>query len=193
MKNKIWKLFFLLLIPLVFIGCSGGEEETPTAEDPTALAGKKVYETTDFSVTIPSEWEIIEKANFTSNVPPETVVAFRSNIKSDAFTANVNVAAKTLEEGVTLDDFAKGNYKNAQNSLVEFTEVLSDKQTISNVEVYISEYEGKLSPADSIVHFRQLALVDGNTGYLITGGFLPNEDETVVKNVDEMLNSFRLK
>ncbi len=78
---------------------------------------------------------------------------------------------------------------NSRNKLSEeligFTEVALTQNLL--------EFEGKRSVTDPVIHFKQLFLINGGIGYTLTAGYLPTEDESVVKVLNEMLNSFALK
>lgn len=73
---------------LMLSGCFnfGGSTDTPAVDEKS-----KIYENTVFTITIPKDWDVIEKDDFTSEVPEETQVVFRNNVKNETFTSNVAV------------------------------------------------------------------------------------------------------
>ena len=184
-----------LIIPIILVGltgCFGGSENTEIAD-----ITKFQYKTSNYSISLPQDWEIIEKNDFTSNIPAETQVVFRNNIKNEIFTANANISAKNVGE-INLEDFAKNNRNKVKAELISFQfyemedntiEIISGEQTTEGI---IYEFSGKSSPSNPIIQFKQLYIVDGGLGFTITAAHLPNEDETVVKYLDEMLKSFTL-
>lgn len=185
-----------IISSLLFVGCGGGDS-TSTITALPVKEGNVVYDNTSFTLQIPKSWETIDKTSFTSMVPLETVVGFRNNIKSDIFTANVNVAQKTLDNKDTVvKDFAKSSLEILRNNLIGY-QLLNEKEgkLISNtgIDTYTTELEGKKSASEQIIHFKQLYVINNGIAYTITGAYLPNEDESVVTAIGEMLDSFTLK
>lgn len=187
------KLLILLSVPLLLTGCLGLGEDTSTS---VPTAGEIEYSHTNFSIMIPQDWEIIEESDFTSSVPAETVVVFRNNIKSEIFTANVNVSVVDAEE-MSSQDLAVSSRTRAENSLVSFEE-----KSLTDVEVPFGEilipgsrliFTGKKSSSDPIIYFDQIYVINGGLGFIVTSSSLMEEDETVVNYLDRMLNSFALK
>lgn len=191
MKKNLAKILLFCLIPLTFNGCFGSDSSDPTSTDTTPSTGETLYSTSDFSMIYPQDWEILEKDDFTSNVPLETIVDFRSNVKNEIFTANINISVMNIEENLSAQDFAKSSLAKIKTSLIGFQEILNEP--FSKENSYILEFEGKKSPSDPVVHFRQLHFVNGEKGYVVTAAYAPAEDESVVNAIDGMLNSFALK
>lgn len=179
-KFKILVLF--LTIPLTLTGCFGGEEDAGNIE---VGAGKKLYEDPNFSIVIPDDWETITRADFTSNVPGSTVVAFRNNIRHEDFTANLSVSHNILEKEISLADFANSVMSRQKNSLLSFNQVSNEED--------IYTFEGKQNASDPIVRFRQRFAVSGKSGFIVTAAYISDEDENVVNELQEMLDSFSLK
>jgi len=197
MKN-LTKLVLISVFALSLTGCFGETTDTGGTIG-TAAPGKILYETNDFAVEIPDDWEIVESGDFTYNVPSDTIVAFRNNIKSEIFTANVNVSKVLIsEEDLSAEDFAKSSKSKVKNSLLSFKEFegsgVGGTILIGDIEVatHYLAFQGKKDSPDPIVNFGQLYTVYNGIGYTITGSHLPEEDETIVNYVDQMLNSFAL-
>lgn len=188
------KLLIFLAVPLILTGCLGFGEETSTREP---AAGEVEYSTSNFSIMVPLDWETIDESDFTSSVPAETIVVFRNNIKSEIFTANVNVSAVVAEEGINSSDLAVSSRTKTESSLVSFEEI-----SLTDVEVPFGEvflpgarlvFSGKKSASDPIIYFDQIYVIHEGLGFIVTSSSLPKEDETVVNYLDRMLNSFSLK
>jgi len=118
-------------------------------------------------------------------------------LKNEIFTANVNIAQVTVPAGISDVDFGKSSLLKAKEGLVAFKELSKEDFTFkykdSDVATTISGFEGKKSPSDPIIRFKQSYVINNGFGYVITGAYLPTEDESVVKMVDTMLHSFSLK
>ncbi len=193
MTSKIqYKIGLLIATFLLMTGCFGSDGNGTDID----TTGKVSYETANFSILVPQDWEILEKNSFPSNVPSNTEVAFRNNIKSEVFTANVNIALGGVNEGVNSFDFGKSSLSNAKSSLLSYEEIGSRDHLVpagdGNIETLVFEFQGKKSAAEPIVKFQQLYAVMGGNSYTVTAAYLPNEDESVVKMMEEMLNSFSL-
>jgi len=197
MKSLTMKLSLLLAIPLIMAGCSGGTTTTTGTTGTAIRADFLVYDGPTFTIGYQKDWEKIEKTSFTSNVPAETMVAFRNNLKNEIFTANVNISQATIPAEITAVDFGKSTLLKSKESLVAFKELskedLAFKYKDKTITTLISGFEGKKSPSDPIITFKQLYVVNNGFGYVITAAYLSTEDESVVKIADEMLHSFSLK
>jgi PBP1b-binding outer membrane lipoprotein LpoB len=191
---KIKLIIPLIAISMFFGGCFGEDDSSPTN---TFEDNKIRYQHKNFTINIPQDWDIIEKSDFTSTVPEEIVVAFRNNIKNEIFTANVNISMIALSETLNSTNFAKSSKNKASTSLIEFEEKdLETKKIMKKnnfIEGAIMEISGKKTSYDPIINFTQVFIVDNKIGYTITAGYLAQEDETVVKYIEEMLDSFELK
>lgn len=187
------KLLSLSLIAaFLFTACST-ESDNPENTDPT----KQVYQTTTFHISAPQDWEALDQNNFTSNVPNSTVVAFRETTRNEIFTPNVNVTENSLDQSVTSLDLAKSTIQNNSQNLLSYTLTSEEPYSFADGDEIIQttwiEFQGKQKSDSPIISFKQLFVVKDGLGYTITGAYLPNEDESVVKQIEEMLNSFTLK
>lgn len=184
----------MLLSSLLMTACGTSSNDTGIE----ALGSDKtLYKSSGFEIAVPNDWEIIESASFTSNIPESTVVAFRNNIKSEIFTANMNIAVSILEEEISSEDFAKNAISNLKTKLSAFSEIKQERKNVKFGTEYESGYlfnfEGKGKSSDPIINFTQLYIVHKNVGHTITMSHIQNEDENIVKVLEEMLNSFSLK
>jgi len=193
------KLLLILSTTLLLSGCFGSDSAISdlTSSNGASNPNFKIYETAGFSIEMPNDWEIIDSKTFTSNVPAETIIGFRNNLRNEVFTANVNISQTKIPEETLSIDFGKSTLLKAKESLVGFKELSKEDISlqISDTEIttFISGFEGKKSPADPIVNFKQLYISYKGAGYTVTGAYLPIEDESVVKMIDAMLHSFSLK
>lgn len=196
-KSSFWyngfmkKIIIGILTPLLLTGCLGGDD-TNVEE----ISGSSLFEHSNFSILVPSDWETITSSDFTSNIPRETIVVFKNNIKSEIFTANVNVSATAIPEDIQVEDFELSSKAKAKTTLISFEELSSNPINISSGENFIEgkrlAFTGKKEASDPIIYFDQIFVIKGRTGYVVTSSSRLNEDETVVKFLDSMLNSFSL-
>ncbi len=181
-------------------GCFGfGDDEAAPADETTQTTkpSEVAYEGSDFSIIVNNNWEIIEPDSFTSNVPAETMVGFRNNVKSEVFTANLNIARFEVKEDINSQDLGKSTLAKAKQSLLSFQEISSENYSLEfgdeTLDCIISDYQGKKAASEPIIHFRQLYVVNNSTAYIVTSAYLPSEQESTLTLLDEMLKSFRLK
>lgn len=191
---KFKKITILGLASILLLSACGNDTKDPDQIKKEAeAAGKIIYDTDEFSLQIPKDWEVIEKSSYPSNVPPEIVVGLRNNIKSDIFTANLTIAKKGLAEEILTRDFAKSSLATIKKSLMGFTLISENEGKIGELNTYLMEVEGKKTSSEPIIRFKQLYIVNNSSGYTVTASYLPTEDESVVNALKEMLESFALK
>ncbi|MBL4693881.1 hypothetical protein JKY72_00740 [Candidatus Gracilibacteria bacterium] len=176
----------LLLIPLFLTGCFSGEESASTTIAPP---GMKIYESSEFSIQFPQDWQIVEGNDFTSTTPSSAQVGFVNNIINEKFTANLNVTIRKASKDLTSSDLAKSNNAKTKANLVE----LSIQSTIESDNGITTNFQGKKAPSSPIIIFSRLDRVSNGNAYSTTAAHLPEEDESVVNALNEMLDSFSLK
>ena len=144
--------FSLLLIGLLTLtGCFGGEEEEPTEtpdETPNPIAERiafyRLVEADDFTIQIPEDWETIQ--HFTSDYPPNTVVAFRNNKKDHEFVANINIVRNQVPDGTKTTDYGLQMFQTVASQLINF-ERISEKLVDlpgapQGTQTFIYEFKG---------------------------------------------------
>lgn len=199
--KKILTVISVALMLSIFTGCLGIGEDTATTDTTTPTQGTpqsyKNFENKDFSIIYPENWEVLNEDAFTSNVPATTVVVFRNNIKSDIFTANLNVSQATISEGTTSEDFALQTLNTEKYNLIGFTELKRENYTLgegeSAIKTFITTFQGRKTITETLVEFKQLCIARNGFGIIITAAYLPNEDQNVVYQLDQMVKAFTLK
>ena len=191
--NKII-LSSALFLTLALTGCSGfGTSTGAKADDPRL----KTYENSEFSIKIPKEWEVIEKKDFTNDVPDVTVVVFRNNVKNETFTANVNIVRNSLQATIETGEYAKMVYNRQKTGLYDFKE---DKREDYNVKIgdkdVVSSYlifEAQKATDQPAVKYLQTYAVKNNFAYIVTGAVSPKENDVTVQSIESIIKSFQLK
>lgn len=184
MKIKLNKISVIFITLITLASCGGGEI-------PTEEATSDMFTTENFSIRAPQDWEVLKNTDFPASVPKETIAVFKNKIKSHTFTANVNISQQEVNEGVTATDISKATKAKVKTSLLNYKELSesTDKESTKITTVF----EGKKSASDPMLRFKQVYAVKNTTAITITAAYLTNEDESVVKMIDEMLDSFTLK
>ncbi|MBT3705220.1 hypothetical protein HOG17_05590 [Candidatus Peregrinibacteria bacterium] len=191
------KLIAISLITLFSLtGCFG----TPADEEETDNTNQmySTYKSSDISIIYPNDWEVLNSSDFTSNVPASTVVVFRNNLKNDIFTANLNISQAEIPLGTNNEDFALQTLNTQKYNLVGFTELLRENYNIKTGEeteesTVLSTFQGRKTITESLVEFKQTYIARNGFGIIVTAAYLPNEEQSVVMMLDEMLRSFALK
>lgn len=183
--------FFLILFSLTTAGCFG------LTDSPSQEVDAKKYSIGDLMIEIPREWDVVKKEDVPSNYPETFVLGFMSAIKNERFTANGNVQKMTLPEAISSMDYARATLQSHKNTLTNFSE--KNRETVraniagEKVETLIVTFEGKQKPETDTVRFLQTYLAKGETAYLITGAFLPNEDGLIQEKIENAVRSAELK
>lgn len=176
----------LLILPFFLTGCFGGDDSVTAT---STIPGMKIYDSNEFTIQFPQDWQIIEGNDFTSTTPTSAQVGFVNNLINEKFTANLNVTVRTVSDELTSSDFAKSNNAKTKANLIEF----SQTSTIESNNGITTNFQGKKSASSPIINFSRLDRITNGKGYSATASHLPEEDESVVNALNEMLNSFSLK
>lgn len=190
----------LVIVSLLLSGCFGDSEEIKPSDK--KIEGFHAYSTGEFSMQIPDEWEVITPEKFQSNVPKNTLIAFRNNIKDEKFTANVVVIKNELigEQEIPTLDYAKSLRQKVSQDLSAYSEV-----AVEQIKVFVDGKEnetvflyvlGREQPESELKKFIQVSAVKGKTAYIAIGSMLPTESETNTALTDKivtMVKSFELK
>jgi len=196
------KIFLsLLIITTIFMGgCFAADQSASTGSttDNGQNTGNatKTYSNNQFSFSFPAAWDIIEPKDFTSEIPRETLVVVRNNIKNDTFTANINVVMNDLQTSKSSLDYAKEILNRQRTGLLDYKET---KREIANVEVggqnqetYYTEFEARLNQTDPVTKFVQTYAVKDKAGYIIMGAYSLQENTTVTDQVANAVKSFKI-
>jgi len=191
---KKFSILFLLSSSLFLTACFGSD--TNDTGTNSTIVGRE-YSGQNYSILVPMDWEIIEQNKFTSSIPADIDVGFRSNIKNETFTANTSIAINSFEEDIQIKDFALATLSKARKNLYAFKEISFNEDTVDStigpLSSYVMEFEGRKTSKDSLVKFIQVFVEKNKIIYTITGAYAENEDESIVKTLIEMINSFTLK
>lgn len=188
------RLFALLTLSLLFTGCLGGgknAEENQKIEGFTFFSGEK------FNLQAPDAWETLNPLQWKSDIPKNTLVAFRNNVRHARFTANLVVLENELNEEVSTFDYGKAQYEKIRSELLSYREIRAEKHTIrvngKDAETVFIYVEGKTSPDAEVRQFMQISAVNGKKAFVAMGSFLPEEAELVAKKMETAVRSLEIK
>lgn len=176
----------LLVISALIITACGSSAETTTGT---------LYDTTAFSIQAPRNWEII--TDFQSNQPKETVVAFRNNVKTKNFIANITITKNPLSSVLTSTDYEKVITAELKKQLINFTEVSTENLKISiggqDTDTTLVTFTAKQKADSDTLQFMQIYGVKENSGYIVTASAGTDEDTSVTDALTQALKSFNIK
>ncbi len=191
------KLYIFLLISLFLLnGCFGGDE--PELKTPE-FEGFKTYEAPSFSIAVPERWEIIEQRDFKDDIPSQTQVIFKNNIKNDKFTANANVNKQLLNKAMTSGEFARTEIAGHKSTLLNYREISRNDEfkVIVGDKVHNSVFilfEGKQAENQSMIRVVQTFAVNGADAYTVTAAYLKEtEDELLEETSKNIIETFKVK
>jgi hypothetical protein len=187
----------LAIIPLVLLGGCFNFGGDNTGGTKTSDQNSKLYDTTAFTISVPKDWEVIDKKDFTSDVPAETYVVFRNNVKNETFTSNIVIVDNKLQEPLSSLEYAKRVINRQKTGLYNYTESRKEDFKISvgdkTDDTYFVLFEAKKSQDEKNVRYLQTYAVKGNDAFIVTGAVSPQEDDTVVKMIEDAVKTFKLK
>lgn len=195
MLKKISLFNLAILSIFVFSGCFNfGEEENPEALPPSTSS---TYETGQYTLTVPADWEVIDANDFTSDVPPETEVVFRNNVKNETYTANVNIVRRELQESVDSLEYANLVANREKSGLVDYSEEKKETITLQTpdgqIETYLLVFQARKSNNDQLVRYYQTYGVSANAAFIVTGSTSTQETETTSQTIENIVRSFQLR
>lgn len=185
MKKK-FLIAFLLIGTLNLSGCFGSDNEENTEPKPESKAG--IYVTAEFEIKKPDSWEVFQKKDFTSDVPPNTQAVIRSKQKNEIFIANVSVIKNFLPEGMTQKDYAKKIMESHRVALQNFEE-LDQAEDDNGI---ITLFQGKRAAGEPLLKFVQKITIKEKSAFIATASFITNEDEQVAKEAQEIARSLKV-
>lgn len=195
MNKKV--IITLALASLTFTGClsfdGGGTSNT---DQGLPADSSKNYDNGQVSFQYPSNWELIEPKDFTSEIPKETQVVVRNNIKNENFTANINVVKNDLQVEKSALDYAKEVLNRQRTGLLDYKETKREIITAvmggSSQETYYVEFEARLNPSDPITKHFQTYGVKGRFGYIILASSSSAENSAVIDVLQKIVKAFKV-
>lgn len=197
MKTTTKKLLGVSIIIMATVFALSGCGSSGTQQKPTTDERSRVIDNAEFTMRIPREWDVIEAKDFTADVPPETTMVVRNNVKNEDFTANVNIIRRSLQTTKETLEYAKEVINRQKSGLLNYKETKRDvsKMKIGDktVDSYVVTFEGKKDAESDLVRFVQTYAVKGNMGYIVTGSYSLKESGDNMNTVEEIVKSFSLK
>lgn len=131
---------------------------------------ESVFENNNFSMIIPSSWEILENINETLPTPANWEIVFdaKSTKQNDDFYRNILVLKQELSSQISSLDFTIWNHVSASDEYF-YIKLLSEKNVIiDSKKTKIYQFDARYSDSTPIVKFLQTWIVCDNQAFLIT-------------------------
>lgn len=188
------KLPILIIVSQIFLaGCFNGNSNA----EPKKIEGFHLYESPEFSIQIPNDWDVLTPVNFKSDMPKNAVIAFRNNIRNVKFTANVVIVKNSLAEKISSADYAKALLEKVKNSLSSYKESAAEKRNLpiggQDTQSLFTDARGRTSEDSDIRRYMQISAVKDKTAYVVTGAMSAAEDEGIVEKIKTAIGSFEVK
>jgi hypothetical protein len=189
----------LLFSSLLFAGCLNPGPSTnnqPPANQENSTE-TRVFNNNEFSLNFPASWDVIQAKDFTSDIPSETQVVIRNNIKNEDFTANINVIKHSFQNSAKNSlDYGQEILNRQKSGLLNYRETKKEivKRNIGGqqVDTYLVEFEAKLNQTDPILKFVQTFATKDNNGYTALGSYSQLENSIVINQVNQTVQSFQV-
>lgn len=194
MSKKI--LAASIIIPaLLFSGCFSVGDGTTVEQGQTSDL-LKTYNNNQFSFTFPGDWDVIEAKDFTTDIPRESQVVVRNNLKNDNFTANLNVVKNDLQTNTSSLDYAQSILNRQKSGLLDYRETKREIIKITaggqDTETYYTEFQARLNQTDPVTNFIQTYAVKDKSGFIIMGSYAPQENTLVIQKLANSVKSFKV-
>jgi len=185
---------FLTLSLISFTGCFGSGDSGSTTAD---LKNFRTYKASTFAISVPSTWETIEAKDFSKDIPIETQVIFRNNLRSNVFTENANVTKKILSSPMSAYDYAKSEVIENKNSLINYNEISRDEEFNILVggkmqKTILILFEGKEDAQQPTIRMLQVYAVNGTDAYTTTAAYKGDSDNLTIENAKNIIKSFKV-
>ncbi len=188
------KFLILAFLSLLLTACGSSSDSTDAAIDEK---GFQPFETSEFSIKFPKNWDSLTPKDFVSSVPQGTLAAFRNTIKNDTFVANFSITKVTISDETDSLDYAKGLLQKQSSTLADFEDAGNKEVEVKIkgkiVTTLLTHFLGKKTADSDTVEFLQLAAVNGKEAYIVTAAFREDEESSVKKALETSLQSLVIK
>ena len=129
-----------------------------------------VYDSTDFSITIPAKWNILKNVSEILPKPSNWEIVFDavSTIKNEDFYRNILVLKQEWNLDISSLDFIIWNYIGAKKEYFYIKDISEKNVLIDSKKTKIYEFDARYSEDTSIVKFLQTWIICGKNWYIIT-------------------------
>ncbi len=187
-------LYSVLFSSLILASCGGISSEDDNISESDTYRFVE-YKTSDFLIEKPEDWETIN--SFTSEYPDGIRVAFRDNLKTGDFVANVTVIREENTDSLTSFDMMQEKLGEHEDHLLDYQLLAEEELTLSigggESKTTLFTFSGKNESTSEELEFMQLALAKGDKAYLVTATYDPDVDEFTLERMLTMLKSFQLR
>jgi len=187
------KTFRTLLATLAAIGFTGVLTSCGGGSSTPAVSSLKAYDGGEFTLNIDPTWKIINSSDFYSEIPKETVVAFTTPEAYNGFFINVNVVKENLGQAASSIDYGRANINLSGQTLTDYQKIQEAIITVGGQPALLHLFQARLSPTEKLMKFVQLYATKGKTGYIVSGGMLPDTPKETRDLVGATVTSFNLK
>lgn len=181
------KIFIFIFIIFTIISC-WDDTWTSSWDDIQAI-----YETKNFSITIPAKWDIIKNVWTILPKPSNWEIVFdaASNINNDDFYRNILVLKQEINSDLTSLDFIIWNYIWAKKEYFYIKSLAEKNVIINSKKTKLYQFEARYSEDTPIVKFLQTWIICNNNWYIITIAI--EKSNLSIDRYEGLLASFKCK
>lgn len=184
---------FSVIVGLMLVLTACGSSDTSTADE----TGVHSYATDEIRIDVPNSWEIIPPLQFSSDVPPNTQIAFRNNIKHPRYTATVSIIKNHLDKQVSTVDYAKALLQRLKQDITGAKELGAEQVAIKiagvDTESLMTTVEGSQQPDSEPKVYVHKVGVKNDFAFVVIGTYLPEETAEAKDQIDKMVRSFEVR
>ncbi|MCT4617294.1 MAG: hypothetical protein N4A38_03740 [Candidatus Gracilibacteria bacterium] len=185
MRN-INKILILILSSLLLTSCFGG-----SSEENSALT---LHETDNFSIEIPSAWEVIKNDSDLLPQPKsgDIELAVTSSDIKGGFANTLLILGQDLSKTTTSEDYSRLNNVGSSKDYTSYLDLEDKVFTFNDSDTTkLYSFEAKYNSATPKYKFVQAGKVCGDRGYLMTIGL--SLDVTDTTKYEDFLKTFTCK
>ncbi len=189
-KLKImYKIIIIAFSLFALFSCWSWEEVKDELWEPVQV----VYDSNDFSITIPSKWEVLKNVSDILPKPANWEIVFDavSSIKNDDFYRNILVLKQKINSQMTSLDFTIWNYIWAKKEYFYIKQLAEKNVKIDKKNTKLYEFDARYSEDTPIVKFLQTWLICNDNWYIITIALEKNNLN--IERYEWLLASFKCK
>jgi len=160
------KIIILLFFSLSLTSC--GDSTDKVVESGETV--QSIFENIEFSISIPSTWEVIKNTSEILPQPSNWDIVFDavSTTISDDFYRNILVLKQESTDTLSSLDFIIWNYIGSKKEYFYIKDLAEKNVLINDVKTKIYSFEAKYSEDTPILKFLQTWIICDKTWFLIT-------------------------
>lgn len=178
---KLYQSIVSVLLVFTLSGCFGE----------TSLSVNQ-FTDPNFEINYLDNWITKTKADFGSNIPASTIVTFSEPEPQAGYQKTISIISENLPPQTTSLEYAQANINSAINNIIEFEKIEERDIMLGNSKSKLLIFSGKSNLQAKSLKYIQTYAVKDQTGYTITASSQLDTDETILKELENLVTSFKI-